>query len=78
MKREGWKFCAKICSDGRLYAGCWAVDEVVPKEHLELYYIADEVPDDIHDGHNYIWVGEKLIYSPAEKPTEEAESGAAT
>ena len=75
MKREGWKFCAKLCSDGRLYAGCWAIAEVVPKEHLEQYYIAEEVPDGIGDGHDYIFDGENLAYSPAEKPpTEEANS----
>ena len=73
MKRKCWKFCAKVCSDGRLYAGCWAVEEVVPKEHLDMYYITDEVPDDIGDGHNYIWDGVTLTYSPAEKTTPDEE-----
>lgn len=74
MKRKGWKFCAKVCSDGRLYAGFWAIDEVIPKEHLDAYYIAEEVPDGIGDGHNYIWDGENLTYSPAEKTTAEEEA----
>ncbi len=73
MQRKGWKFCAKVCSDGRLYAGCWAINEIVPKERLEQYYIAAEVPDNIGDGHNYIWDGENLTYSPAERPATNEE-----
>lgn len=76
MQRKGWRFCAKVCSDGRLYAGCWAIDEIIPKERLEQYYIAAEVPDNIGDGHNYIWDGETLIYSPAEKPATNEEEAA--
>ena len=38
-----------------------------------MYYITDEVPDDIGDGHNYIWDGENLTYSPAERPATNEE-----
>ncbi len=38
-----------------------------------MYYITDEVPDDIGDGHNYIWDGVTLTYSPAEKTTPDEE-----
>lgn len=73
MKRDGAKFYSKICYDGRLYCGGWAINEVIPNPVPDGYVVLEEVPDDISDGHNYIWDGETLTYSPAEKPPEEKE-----
>lgn len=71
-----YKFYCKVCSDGRLYNGCMALAAYLPDPLPPNTLVLDNVPPGICDGSAYIWDGEKLIYSPAEKPAAETESGA--
>lgn len=69
---DKFKYFARICAgDGRLYNGSFINVEVLPKTLPDNAVLIDEVPDGINDGHNYIWDGEKLTYSPAETTSEE-------
>ena len=71
-----YKFYCKVCADGRLYNGCMALARYLPDPLPPNALALDDVPDNILDGHNYLWDGENLTYSPAEKPPEETESEA--
>lgn len=73
-----YKFYCKVCSDGRIYNGCMALAEYLPNPLPPNTLALDNVPENILDGSDYIWDGEQLIYSPAEKPAGEAESEAVT
>lgn len=71
MRRSGCKFYSKICSDGRLYVGGWTINEVIPNPVPEGYVALEDVPENIGDGHNYIWDGETLTFHPLVEPQEE-------
>lgn len=73
-----YKFYCKVCSDGRLYNGAMTLKDVIPNPLPLNALVLDDVPANILDGSGYIWDGEKLIYSPAEKPPDETGSEAAT
>lgn len=69
-----FKYVAKICSDGRLYDGGWVNEDYTPSPDTPGLVILDDFPvDDTakHGGSDYLWDGEKLIYSPV--PREERE-----
>ena len=63
MKKEGYVYQCKICSDGRLYNGVWSVASGVPHP----------LPENVDGGADYVWDGKTLTYSPAEKTEESAE-----
>lgn len=85
MKKEGFKFLCKICSDGRLYNGAWYHESVLP-EPLPNEVIFDEFPAEGQpeigigvDCSDYLWDGQTLTYSPAAQaepaPVQTADDG---
>lgn len=69
MKKEGFKYVAKVCSDGRLYNGAWYHISFLPvPEPNEAVF--DEFPETGNGTScsDYVWDGEKLTYSPAVQP----------
>ena len=69
MKKEGFKYLAKVCSDGRLYNGAWYHISFLPvPEPNEAVF--DEFPETGNGTScsDYVWDGKKLIYSPPESP----------
>lgn len=73
MKKEGYVYQCKICSDGRLYNGVWSVSSGVPHPLPENVVVFDEFPSNINGGSDYLWDGKTLTYSPAEKTEEGSE-----
>lgn len=70
---EHFKFKCKLCSDGRLYAGGWCHESIIPSPLPPDELLLDDLSD-IPNGDytNYLWDGEKLIYSPVEPEAVEA------
>lgn len=69
MKKEGFKYLAKVCSDGRLYNGAWYHISFLPvPEPNEAVF--DEFPETGNGTScsDYVWDGETLTYSPAVQP----------
>lgn len=69
MKKEGFKYLAKACSDGRLYNGAWYHISFLPvPEPNEAVF--DEFPETGNGTScsDYVWDGETLTYSPAVQP----------
>ena len=76
MKKEGFKYLAKVCSDGRLYNGAWYHISFLPEpEPNEAVF--DEFPETGNGTScsDYVWDGKTLTYSPAE-PTEQENNNA--
>lgn len=76
MKKYGgreYKYYCKICSDGRLYDGMWALADGIPNPLPYNCVAFDTFPENENGGADYIWDGETLTYSPAEQPTAEEE-----
>lgn len=69
-----YKFYCEISSDGRLRNGGLTLTDVIPYPLPENTIVIDNVPDDICDGRNYIWDGDKLVYSPIEEEAPEDET----
>ncbi|MCI6210213.1 MAG: hypothetical protein MR633_03740 [Faecalibacterium prausnitzii] len=65
MKKDGYKFKCKICSDGRLYEGGWAHESVIPDPLPFNEVLFDEFPETSNGGADYVWDGKILTYSPA-------------
>lgn len=61
-------YYAKVDDKGRLYNGSFINKKVMP---LQLYIneliIDDDAIFELGDGHNYVWDGKNLIYSPVKK-----------
>ena len=47
MKKEGYVYQCKICSDGRLYNGVWSVASGVPHPLPENVVVFDEFPSKV-------------------------------
>lgn len=76
MKKDGLDFLyvAKICSDGRIYDGGWVNRDYAPAADTPGIVVLNDFPTDDtakYGGSDYLWDGEKLIYSPV--PQEERE-----
>ena len=70
---EHFKFKCKVCSDGRLYAGGWCHESIIPHPLPPDEILLDDlsgIPDS--DYTNYLWDGAKLVYSPVEPEATEA------
>lgn len=70
---EHFKFKCKVCSDGRLYAGGWCHESVIPKPLPPNEILLDDLSAVTRGSYtDYLWDedAQKLIYSPAEKPAE--------
>lgn len=72
MKYDGFKWKCKICSDGRLYNGAWVHESIIPKSLPYNEVLFNEFPENTNGGADYLWNGEELIYSPAEKPDQQS------
>ena len=77
MKKEGFKYLAKVCSDGRLYNGAWCHISFLPvPEPNEAVF--DEFPETGNGTScsDYVWDDKTLTYSPVTQPdaTPAAES----
>ena len=76
---EHYKFKCKVCSDGRLYAGGWCHESILPDPLPPNELLLDDLSG-ITEGFytDYVWGGEKLVYRPAEPPADSAASGSPT
>ena len=70
MEKEGYVYQCKVCTDGRLYNGVWALKSGVPDPLPENVIVFAEFPSNTNGGSDYLWDGKQLHYSPAEKPAE--------
>jgi len=73
MKKAGYLYQCKICSDGRLYNGVWALATGIPDPLPENTVVFKEFPSNGNGGADYVWDGKTLTYSPAEKTEESPE-----
>lgn len=64
---EHFKFKCKVCSDGRLYAGGWCHESILPNPLPPDEILLDDLSGISKGSYtDYLWDGEKLIYSPPE------------
>lgn len=75
---EHYKFKCKVCSDGRLYAGGWCHESIIPDPLPPNELLLDDLSG-ITEGFytDYVWDGETLVYRPPE-PADSAASGSPT
>lgn len=69
MKKEGFKYLAKVFSDGRLYNGAWYHISFLPiPEPNEVVF--EEFPETGNGTSccDYVWDGQTLAYSPIAQP----------
>lgn len=61
-------YYAKIDDNGRLYNGSFINKKVIPLQLSANELIIDDYAIfELGDGHNYVWDGKSLIYSPIKK-----------
>lgn len=64
-----FKFKCRVCSDGRLYAGGWCHESVIPNPLPPDEILLDDLSGITHGFYtDYLWDGETLTYSPAVQP----------
>lgn len=60
-----FKFKCRVCSDGRLYAGGWCHESVIPNPLPPDEILFDDLSGMTEGFYtDYLWDGAKLIYSP--------------
>lgn len=72
-------YYAKVDDKGRLYNGSFINKKVIPLQLCtnELI-IDDDAIFELGDGHNYVWDGKNLIYSPIKDEDADSISGSHT
>lgn len=66
-----FKFKCRVCSDGRLYAGGWCHESVIPNPLPPDEILFDDLSGMTEGFYtDYLWDGAKLIYSPVLKVDE--------
>ena len=68
-----FKSKCKVCSDGRLYAGGWCHESVIPNPLPPDEILLDDLSGITHGFYtDYLWDGKNLIYHPPEPSAEPA------
>lgn len=73
MKKDGYLYQCMIDVDGRLSNGVWAKTKGIPFPLPDWIVVFEEFPSNTNGGNDYIWDGETLTYSPAERPATSEE-----